>query len=496
MLLLAATALLLFANGRWGIAVVAWIAPALLVRFVRTQPFGVAFGGGLAALSIANYVWWRGIFPLPTVAFIVASIVLGFATLVPYLLDRRFAPRLGGLLGTLVLPAATVTIEMLNSKFSPYGSWGSMAYSQSGNLPLLQVLSFTGLAGVTFLLLWFAAAVNQSPRSAIVCVVVTAIVVFAGSLRLVLAGATESVNIAAITPRIPTYTVRGDAANRAVYDVLSGIRRGRNANAAQWEALRTRAAGINNGLLAASDQAIGDGAKIVLWSEGAGIVERADEDVLISQAADLARRRAAWIGLSFLTVDRRGGRTFENKSVLLEPSGAAAWIYRKAHPVPGMEACVPGDGRVPLATTPFGRVATVICYDADFPRLIRQAGVGGAEILLIPADDWPEIATTHSRMAAFRAIEQGLSIVRATSNGFSTVVDRYGRVRARSDYFSGVRTLRADVPRNGARTIYARIGDLAGWSCVALLLVLLIVATVSKRERGVYHASVSAHQRE
>ncbi|HEX6641638.1 MAG TPA: apolipoprotein acyltransferase, partial [Thermoanaerobaculia bacterium] len=85
--------------------------------------------------------------------------------------------------------------------------------------------------------------------------------------------------------------------------------------------------------------------------------------------------------------------------------------------------------------------------------------------------------------AAFRAIEQGFAIVRSTSNGLTTVVDRYGRIRARSDYFTGARTLSADVPRHGAPTVYARIGDVAGLSCAALLGALLIVAAVRSPAR-------------
>ena len=121
LLLIATAVLMLFANGRWGVAAVTWIAPALLVRYVRTQPLGRALAGGILVLSAANFVWWRGVFPLSGAAYAIASIVLGIVTLVPYLLDRRFAARLGGLPGTLVLPSAAVTIETLNSR--PQSLW-------------------------------------------------------------------------------------------------------------------------------------------------------------------------------------------------------------------------------------------------------------------------------------------------------------------------------------------------------------------------------------
>jgi apolipoprotein N-acyltransferase len=38
-----------------------------------------------------------------------------------------------------------------------------------------------------------------------------------------------------------------------------------------------------------------------------------------------------------------------------------------------MDPIDPGGGRVPTVDTPFGRLANVICFDADFPVLMRQA---------------------------------------------------------------------------------------------------------------------------
>jgi apolipoprotein N-acyltransferase len=483
LLLIATAVLMLFANGRWGVAAVTWIAPALLVRFVRTQPFGRALAGGIVVLSAANFVWWYGVFPLSGAPYAIASIVLGTVTLVPYLLDRRFAARLGGLAGTLVLPSAAVTIETVNAFFSPYGSWGSFAYSQAANLPLLQIVSLTGLCGVTFLVLWLSTIVNTGPairRNAIVYASVLAAAFLFGTLRLRSAAAGDTVSLAAITPRIPTYTVRGEDANRVVHEALSSVRKRRQLTAAQWQSFRERAAAINDELLRASEREARAGAKIVVWSEGAGIVEKQDEAGLIARGAEVARRSGTWIELSFLTLDRRGSTTFENKNVLVDSAGAIAWTYQKAHPVPGMEACVPGDGRVPVVTTPFARVATVICYDTDFPTLVRQAGVAGADILLVPADDWREIAPMHASMARFRAIEQGFSIVRATSNGFSTSIDRYGRVSASGDYFAGARSMSATVPQRGAPTLYRQVGDAGGWSALVLLAVLLVTATLKK----------------
>ena len=89
---------------------------------------------------------------------------------------------------------------------------------------------------------------------------------------------------------------------------------------------------------------------------------------------------------------------------------------------------VPGDGKVPTVQTPYGRLSTVICFDADFPGTIRQAGQAGADMLLVPGNDWRAIDPYHTQMATFRAIENGFSLVRQASNGLAMTVDYEGNV--------------------------------------------------------------------
>jgi apolipoprotein N-acyltransferase len=63
-------------------------------------------------------------------------------------------------LRVLVFPSALVALQFASSH-GAHGSWGSAAYTQAGNLPLLQSLSVFGLWGITFLIGWFASTVND-----------------------------------------------------------------------------------------------------------------------------------------------------------------------------------------------------------------------------------------------------------------------------------------------------------------------------------------------
>jgi apolipoprotein N-acyltransferase len=113
----------------------------------------------------------------------------------------------------------------------------------------------------------------------------------------------------------------------------------------------------------------------------------------------------------------------------------------------------------------------------DFPHLIRQAGAGRTDLLLAPSNDWKEIKEIHRAMAVFRAIENGVSLVRATSTGLSTAVDPVGRVYGLGDDRApNGRVMVATLPIGGVRTIYSRIGDFFGWLCVAAFGVVIAVA--------------------
>src|SRR4029078_1139596 len=79
----------------------------------------------------------------------------------PFAVDRMLAGRVPAALASLVFPLAWVAVEYANSALSPYGSWGVFAYTQMDHLPLAQLLSVTGLWGVSFLIAWFASIASR-----------------------------------------------------------------------------------------------------------------------------------------------------------------------------------------------------------------------------------------------------------------------------------------------------------------------------------------------
>ena len=128
-----------------------------------------------------------------------------------------------------------------------------------------------------------------------------------------------------------------------------------------------------------------------------------------------------------------------------------------------------------MIDTPFGRISAVICWDTDYPEIICQAGESDVDILLSPAYVWDEVASLHFDMAAFRAIENGMTIVRQSDHGLSGVITPYGNSLTRLD--AGTDTVLMSVPANASlATPFPRTGAIIGQVSLFGLLGLAVAA--------------------
>ncbi len=478
---LAAAALLLpFANGDNSVPLVAWLTPILVMRFVRGQPARVGLPISYVLLTAALAVQFRSM-PLAGVAFFATMVAIAIPVAIPYALDRWLGPRLDDSVARIVLfPAAATALQFLPS-FGRFGSWGTVAYSQYGNSSLLQLASVTGLWGIDFLIFAAAPVVNRvwergvrapsAMRPAAAFVAITALVLLVGGARLTLFPPPgKTVRIASLSHADIEPGPDGEQWNR----ILNG-----NATAADRALFTTWAKAVDDDLLARADREAAAGAKLVFWDETGAAVLASDEPAFVARGIELATRHRIYLGMALGTWTLGAAHPLENKLLLIDPSGRLVWEYHKSYPVPGIEApfVTRGDGRVPRVDTPFGRVSAIICADADYPRLMAQTGAMKADIVLDPSSDWREIDPWHTRMASFRAIEEGVTLVRQTFAGLSAAFDAHGVPLASMDHFqTDDRVMVAQVPTEGVRTIYARLGDWFGWLCVVAVLVLMALA--------------------
>jgi apolipoprotein N-acyltransferase len=459
-----------------------WLAPVFLLRFSRTfsgrtrSSSHLLFYAYAGALFIANRTLpfnWLGVF---------GNILFkGLVWMLPYTIDRFLSQRLKGWSRTFIFPLAFTSVDWMLSKLIVSSS-ASPSYSQAGNLALLQILSITGMWAITFLIGWFASLFNSlwengfqwRPLHAEVilylCLLVAALGY--GGLRLN-STSSPSATLKAAMITIDESTVT-QATNAIDWATLS------RASLDERSALRPRLSATVDEMLARSETALGGGANLIAWQESSAWVLEEDKAELLEHVSTLAKRYGAYLQISLEVITHsQSMKLLRNQSILIDPTGQVLWTYNKTHPDPYGEAIVTlaGSGTLPIADTPDGHWTTAICYDTYFPDLMRQAGKNQATLLFAPTNDVSQFAESALSMAAYRAIENGVTILRPTGNGISAIIDDRGRILFSQDYFanqSGV--IATDLPLQGARTIYSQIGDVFAYLCVAGLAYLTIMA--------------------
>jgi len=192
--------------------------------------------------------------------------------------------------------------------------------------------------------------------------------------------------------------------------------------------------------------------------------------------------------------------TYFNTVQVYDHTGTLLTGYAKHHLVPfgeyvplqgwlpigrfteGLGDFSPGPGPRTLALPGIPLVALAVCYEIIFPggavdRLFRPDWIFNAT-----NDAWfgtsigPE---QHLTSARFRAVEEGLPVVRAANTGISAVIDARGHVLERRELQTDA-VIDAPLPPALPPTLYARVGDRA---FLALLVAALAAVGLTGRRR-------------
>ena len=492
--LLIGFALLPFTAYRVVFPLAAWVAPVFLLRFER-----VSRRGGPALWLIFAAYMLAGVIDLIGIPGRGLDLLLGLTLLplfravrftLPYVTDRLLGARLGTWPRMLLFPASFVASDWLMGLIHITGTVGSPAYSQYGVLPLMQLVSVTGMYGLTFLVMWFASAVNavwehgfrwRATRLplAVFGSVLAAVFAF-GFARLSLAAPTSpTVKAATITLSPAVFNQANDGLDLATFN---------RATSAQRAAWRPRFTATVDQMLARTQTALSQGAKLVVWQEQSALVLPGDRQNAISRAAALARSNGAYLEIWLGVLNQTQSLPyFANQAILISPAGSVVWTYNKTYPVvvSGESfVTVRGSGVLPVADTPYGRLTTAICNDVTYPGYLRQAGQKGADILLVPNHEPSSVrASADAAQAIYRTIENGTSLIRPAGDGISLMTDYLGRVIASQNYSaSNNGIMLASVPTHGVSTIYSHIGDSFAYLCtIGLVLGIHLARRAQKR---------------
>ncbi len=94
--------------------------------------------------------------------------------------------------------------------------------------------------------------------------------------------------------------------------------------------------------------------------------------------------------------------------------------------------------------------------------------------MVIPAYDFGRDAWMGARMTALRAVENGYAVARSARNGFVSAYDRAGRIIVERPVTDDMTIATASLSPHGAATLYGRNGEVFGWCCVCLAVLLRV----------------------
>lgn len=477
----------LFASGRWTVAAAAWTSSVFALRYLYVHPQRRKFLYFYLVLWLTLSVAWYGATPIWGAAHFIFMAVNALIGCIPFFVDRWLAPRLrrNGRLpftATFIFPLVATTLEFLSSGASPIGNFGAAGYSQYGIPIMTQITAVTGMLGLTFLISWFPAVVNwawdngfewRTVRAGVAAFAVTLVVVMGyGVVRLATApeiGTLETVSVASFT--IVENHV-GELNELLDEEGVAGYRRETQAVHAQY--------------LAMTETAVADGAKIILWPELAIIGVEEDVQAVVASGQALAKQEGIYLAMPTFTAFPDSDRTWENVLYVAGPDGSIV-IEHVKYGGNILEGTMKGNGEIQAVDTAYGRLSGIICWDTNYPNIVRQVGEQQADILLSPSKEWEGINPMHAEMAVFRAIENGAAVIRQTDEGLSIVADGYGRTLATGEGLadSGNYIL-VEVPTSSPTTLYPVIGDVVGIMATVGLVVLaayaLLMGRRSRRE--------------
>lgn len=466
-----------FANGRYLVPGLIWIAPGLLLALVRTSSIRIGLAGLLIASVVAGALQWTGVVPLSLPLSMAAAVGLGIVLGLPYVADRLCVDRLPPLAVLLVFPLAQVSLELGTASLLPYASFGAWAYTQSSAPILTQIASLFGFWAVSFVIAMVATGLAATvthkglPRWSGMMVAASLVLstLAFGSWRLA---------------SIPFETVPVSLAGLASKpsDLTSIIATKDGCGTDRCSQARADARDQVNRLFARTEAAAREGRlDFVTWSEVAAPLFVEDVPSFVDRARNLARRYRLHFAPAVFIVEP-GRAPWRNEVYLFDPEGRRIAAHLKAKPVPG-EISINGDDRLTLAPTPIGQVGLAICYDMDFQALARQAS--GARLMLVPGSDWPAIDPLHPNMVAMRAVENGYAVLRPSRESASVAFDGFGRELGRSEW-QGVDEpiVRATLRSAAPVTLYSRIGDIFAYLAAIALFALFGAAGLAKNRRS------------
>lgn len=510
-------------------ALLAWVFLVPLLLGIREKSYRdvmfIAFVTGL----IGNFLTygWIGNFGAKEpggyfviVFFLIPSLSVFFT--IKFIAAEYFSRRFPAL-RLLVYPSVWVIIDFIQSIGFLAFPWPYIGYSQYNFISFIQAASVAGILGINFIMIFFNVCTTELivrawSKDGLKSVVRS---------RQAMAFACAVVFVLAVTAagryRIYEHTHADKGKGLKVAIVQTCI--------SPWDYWEFKKYFYLSELFRHTNGALKDNPDLIIWSESATL-EYLSFRSQIKQPDEFYRRLSGYIsssGTALLTGEigfipkdplwylRGAGIVdgwYTNNAVLFNSSGGVVQTYPKINLVPfgewfpyekwlpfikrlasyyGGSDFIPGKN--PEMFSIDGRkFGALVCYEGIFYRLCRRYGRMGADFLVnITNDGWTDSYGGHYQhfsASVFRAVENGLWVVRAGNDGVSAVIDPEGRVTATMPYLKKGYMTGYVYPERNVKTLYSSAGDVILHSASVFIFVLCLMCCMEriKKTAGNQHS--------
>lgn len=389
--------------------------------------------------------------------------------------------------GLLLAPFLWVGFEYILTHFLTGFPWGLLGYSQHSNLWFLQLVSFTGIYGLTFILVIFQSlfvySMTYRRRYPFFLGLAAVVLIHAGGWLIMK-------NDPPVKDRFLASVIQGNVSSEIQWDRIS----------------YPRVRDILDRHLDLTSEAAGQGSRLIVWPEFTVPLCFSCAYSSYQEFEQEISRFVQDTGITLLlgtieTAANQQDQLYYNTALCLHPDLSISqyhkmhlvpfgeyipykkvlfFIEKMTHAIGGLSA---GDTFV-LHRFEGKEFGTPICYEIIFPDLVRKFVKRGGDFLVtITNDSWYGTSSApfqHFAIAVVRAVENRRYLLRSATTGISGIVDPYGRVLSRSQMETQGFLSETIAPMD-CITLYTRYGDLFPLASLTLGAVFLILSLVIRK---------------
>ncbi len=475
----------------------AFAVPAIFWAYLRPS-FRLYAWTMFAAQAVAwtillgwlHHVTWLGLLLLgPFTGAWVGLWYLAVWWLVPRMRGQKAGARVMAMLG---LAGLWVLLEWTRTWLLGGFPWLPLAASQWQRAILLQIASYTGAGGVSFVLITFnfgfAAYAHRLFRER----------------HIGLRRRSPEFMAALLVLVFPSFLLLQEVFGQHRRDVARvALVQPYIPQEIKWDP--ARGPGILGILEKTTLEAAASRPDLIVWPEAVTPLAVNSDPETRGWLESLVKRSGSPLLLGSVGIEKTGAEeSWINGAFVVTPEGGLQpGYYTKRHLVPfgefvplrpvlgWMEKFVPIGGDFLPGTEPnlltaslrrgdTLRIGPLICYEDTYPKLARMSTLAGADVLVVLTNNgWfgeGGAASQHAAHSVLRAVETRRPVLRCGNGGWSGWIDEFGHVRAMltnendSIYFRGTKTVVVSVdPRwVGRESVYVRHGDWFLFVCLGL----------------------------